>query len=101
MAAGDTSLIIIAYYFSYYLRFDGKITLNEMENFKTTLIGIVPLKLTVLYFFGLYKGMWRYIGIHDLIELINANIVSTCFIIAAIFRTHRFIGFSRGVFILI
>ncbi len=91
MAAGDTSLIIIAYYFSYYLRFDSRITLNEMENFKTALIGVVPLKLAILYFFG----------IHDLIELINANIVYKCFIMAAIFRTHRFIGFSRGVFILI
>ena len=100
MLVGDILLIITAYYFSYYLRFDGKITLNELENFKTTLIGIVPLKLAILYFFGVYKGMWRYTGIHDLIELINANAVSTGFIMAAIFITHRFKGFSRGVFII-
>ncbi|MDM8542132.1 nucleoside-diphosphate sugar epimerase/dehydratase [Desulfococcaceae bacterium HSG9] len=100
MTAGDTLLIIMAYYVSYYLRFDGKITLKELETFKTTIIGIAPLKLAVLYFFGLYKGMWRYAGIHDLIELMNANVVSTGFIMAIIFITHRFIGFSRGVFII-
>jgi len=100
MAAGDISLIIMAYYFAYYLRFDGKISLKDLENFKTTLIGIVPLKLVILYFFGLYKGLWRYTGIHDLIELINANVISTGFIMAAIFITHRFVGFSRGVFII-
>ena len=100
MLVGDMSIIITAYYLSYYLRFDGQIVLNELENFKTTLIWIVPLKLAVLYFFGLYKGMWRYTGIHDLIELINANVVSTVFIMAAIFITHRFISFSRGVFII-
>jgi len=100
MLVGDISIIIMAYYFSYYLRFDGEINLNQLDNFKTTLIGIVPLKLAVLYFFGLYKGMWRYTGIHDLIELINANVVSSGFIMAAIFITHRFIGFSRGVLII-
>ncbi len=100
MLVSDTSLIIMAYYFSYYLRFDGKITLNVLENFKTTLLGIVPLKLAILYLFGLHNGMWRYTGIHDLIALINANIVSTGLIMAAIFITQRFIGFSRGVFII-
>ncbi len=100
MVVGDLSLIIMAYYFSYYLRFDGKITLNEFEKFKTTLVGIAPLKLTILFLFGSYKGMWRYAGIHDLIELINANIVSTGLIMIAIFSLHRFVGFSRGVFII-
>lgn len=100
MVVGDVSLIILAYYFSYYLRFDGRISLNEFEKFKTTLIGIVPLKLAILFLFGSYKGMWRYAGIHDLIELFNANIVSTGLIMMGVFLIHRFIGFSRGVFII-
>ena len=66
---GDTVLVGLAYFLAYYLRFDGNISAASLAQWKNTVVWIIPLKLASLYFFGLYKGMWRYTSIHDFINL--------------------------------
>ena len=72
---GDAVLCGLAYYLSYILRFDGNIPAGELANWMSTVVWIVPLKLTCFFFFGLYKGMWRYTGIYDLENLIKACVI--------------------------
>ena len=95
---GDIFLIIFSYYFAHYIRFDGDIPLKEIINFQITVVWILPLKLICFYFFNLYKGMWRYTSIHDLINLIKACLISSVTIAMFLGITVRFQGFSRGVY---
>ena len=66
-----------------------------MEN---TVVWIVPLKLACFFFFGLYKGMWRYTGIYDLENLIKACVISSGIIVFILVLKVRFVGFPRSVF---
>ena len=100
MLFGDMVLVFSAYFLSYYLRFDGQIPQRELTNFMQTIIWIVPLKLLCLGFFDLYKGMWRYTSIYDLINLTKACFTSSAIIIVLLLITVRFVGFPRSVFII-
>ena len=98
MLLGDAILVALAYFLSYYLRFDGDIPARELANWRQTLVWIVPLKLVCLYFFGLYKGMWRYTGIYDLENLIKACVISSGIIVFILVLKVRFVGFPRSIF---
>jgi FlaA1/EpsC-like NDP-sugar epimerase len=94
----DAVLIGVAYFLAYYLRFDGNLSVSELANWTKTVVWIVPLKLICLFFFGLYKGMWRYTGIYDLENLIKACLISSGVIVFILVLKVRFVGFPRSVF---
>ncbi|MBF0468943.1 MAG: polysaccharide biosynthesis protein, partial [Desulfamplus sp.] len=52
------------------------------------------------FFFDLYKGMFRYVGISDLWNLFKASLAATLLILFGIFIFSRFDGFSRAVLII-
>ena len=95
---GDTVLVGLAYFLAYYLRFDGNISAASLAQWKNTVVWIIPLKLASLYFFGLYKGMWRYTGIYDLENLVKACIAGSAIIVSVLVISVRFVGFPRSVF---
>lgn len=96
----DTFLVVFAYHLAYFLRFDGIIPPAFFNKFLQTVIWIAPLKLFCFYLFNLYRGMWRYTSIHDLINLTKACIVSSALIAAILAITIRFTGFARSVFVI-
>ena len=100
MVGADAVLSVAAYFAAYLVRFDVRLPHNELHTFLTTVIWILPLKLLSLFFFKLYRGMWRYTGIHDLLNLLKATLASSAAIVFIILVFHRFEGFSRGVFII-
>ncbi|HIJ41757.1 MAG TPA: polysaccharide biosynthesis protein, partial [Deltaproteobacteria bacterium] len=95
---GDAVLSGLAYYLAYYLRFDGSIPAGELANWMNTVVWTVPVKLACFFFFGLYKGMWRYTGIYDLENLIKACVISSGIIVFILVLKVRFVGFPRSIF---
>ena len=58
-------------------------------------------KIVSLFYFDLYRGMWRFTSIADLFNIIKASSISTLLIICFIlFSPHRFVGFPRSVFVI-
>jgi FlaA1/EpsC-like NDP-sugar epimerase len=100
MLLGDITLLSLSYYFAYYLRFGGSIPARELANFSWSVIWIVPVKLLCFFFFDLYKGMWRYTSLHDLIKLIKACVAGSCIILLTLLVTVRFEGFPRSIFVI-
>ena len=98
MLAGDAFLMAIAYYLAYCLRFECIFPSNEMANFVSTVIWTVPIKLGCFFYFGLYKGMWRYSGIEDLKNLTKACVAGSTIIVLVLLVTVRFVGFPRSIF---
>jgi len=49
---------------------------------------------------GVYRGMWRYTGLDDLIVFAKAVVLSSVLSVLAILFTFRFEGFSRAIFII-
>jgi len=96
----DILLVTGSLYFAYLVRFDFIIDGKELQNFKKTLPFILIVKFVCFYFFDLYRGMWRYTSIIDLLNVIKASTISSLFIIGFILFKTRFEGFSRSVFVI-
>ena len=96
----DFFLLYLSYYLSYSIRFEGDIPASHLANFQKTAWVVVIFKLGCFFLFRLYKGMWRYTSISDLLNLVKATIVSSAIIILAILFIHQFRGFARSVFII-
>jgi len=97
MLAIDAVLVFSGMYLAYFLRFDGNIPKRHMANFIGSIGWILPVKMACFYAFGLYRGMWRYTGIQDLIRLVKATLLASAVISLSILATTRFEGWSRGV----
>ncbi len=96
----DLVLLVAAIQISYLLRLDFRF----LAIYQTNLMKILPLflltKVIVFHFFDLYKGMWRFTGIRDLINVIKAATVSSLIIFTGILLATRFIGFPRSAFVI-
>ncbi|MFH1673216.1 MAG: nucleoside-diphosphate sugar epimerase/dehydratase [Pseudomonadota bacterium] len=96
----DVVLLALAYFLAYVVRFEAKLGAGELLIIRQTIVPVVLCKLVVFYFFNLYRGMWRYTGIVDLLNVIKAVAVSSAIIITVILMLSRFQGFSRSVFVI-
>jgi FlaA1/EpsC-like NDP-sugar epimerase len=57
----------------------------------------VIIKIISFVFFDLYKGMWRYAGINDLLNILKAVVVSTGVFVLYLVAIYSFSGISRSV----
>jgi FlaA1/EpsC-like NDP-sugar epimerase len=96
----DLALFIVAHFGAYILRFDFQIPANELKNIYKVLPYLLAIKVTVFYACGMYKGMWRYTGLNDLGRLSISVGISSSSLIFCMMILNRFVGFSRGAFIL-
>ncbi len=94
--------IAISFLLAFYLRFEFQFPANEVISLERALPMVIGLKLVVFYLFKIYSGMWRYVSIHDLMQIFLANVVSSLilFVVIMTWRQEYFIGFSRSVLVL-
>jgi len=96
----DAFLVGTAYALAFLLRFEGQVPPREWMHFRNTLPYIVPLKLILFALFGLYRGMWRYTSLMDLVNILKTSLVSSAGLALFILMTYQFRGFPRSVFVL-
>lgn len=94
----DFVLICLAYYSAYFLRFEGSILESNLFLIRESIVWIILIKMSIFFSFGLYRGVWRYISISDLVTVFK--VVSLGSIASVIFLTFvfRFREYSRAVF---
>lgn len=96
----DTFLITLSYYVAYLLFFGPFENSDNWELFIKTLPLLIVLKLFAFLASGVYRGLWRYTSIADLITFTKAVILGSALSVVAILLIYRFENFSRAVFIL-
>ena len=96
----DACLVMAAYFLAYFLRFEGQIPEQEWVNFNSTFAYILFFKLFIFIAFNLYRGMWRYTSLVDMLNILKATITSSVGIVLAILFIYHFKKFSRSVFFL-
>jgi len=87
----DILVIMASLLLAFSLRYDFSIPAKSISGLGTYLLWALPVKLSVFYFFGLYRGMYRYTSIWDLINIgkatvIAALIINSVFLIIPLFR---------------
>ncbi len=69
----DMAIISLSYYLAFLLRFEGDF--GQVKNYYlTTLPLVLTTKTIVFHFVGLYRGVWRYTNINDLVRMVKAVI---------------------------
>jgi FlaA1/EpsC-like NDP-sugar epimerase len=96
----DVILISASIIISYAIRLDTLQLNRYYHQILVSLPVILASRLTVFAYFGLYRGMWRFIGIRDLIKLIQATTASSIISVVTLFLLYRLEQYPRSVFIL-
>src|SRR3989442_1776519 len=93
-------LIVDANLLAFLLRFEGAVPAAYRDLAFQTLPLVLTIYTAGLWGFDLFRGLWRYVGLHDLANILWASIVST---VALYSVTRWVIGWSdypRSVIIL-
>ena len=96
----DVILVILAYWSAYAINFGALSGSTAWKLFLRTVPVVVFVKMATLLVAGVYRGIWRYTGLDDLIVFIKAVLVSSVVTVMAVLFAFRFEGFSRTVFII-
>jgi UDP-GlcNAc:undecaprenyl-phosphate GlcNAc-1-phosphate transferase len=73
----DLLVVVAAFIMAFHLRFGGAPPAAQMDVMIQALPGLVVLKITVFYAFGLYHGVWRHAGTPEVIRLTKASILAS------------------------
>lgn len=98
--AADILLICVSMTGAYLIRFEFSIPDHFLSSHIRFLPWVVVTKIIGFYLFNLYRGMWRYTSIVDMLNIIKAASSGSLVLIAVVLFTSRFIGYSRSVFII-
>ncbi len=96
----DILLLTISYFSAYLLKFDGVLSPFNRGLIEQTLPLVLAVKISCLWFFGLYRGQWRFASLDDIFKIIKAVLLSSATIVGILVFLYRFEGFSRVVFLL-
>ncbi len=99
IAVTNCLIISVSFYLAFLLRFDLRLPTEYLGIFIRTMPLAIVIKFIVFYYFGLFRGLWRYVSIGDLWQIIKAGIVSSAIFIVSVVFSFGLHGFPRSVFI--
>ena len=99
MIFGIIDVLIIAFslFFSFMLRFDFLIPKNTLLDIYKFMPIILSSKLFSFFIFGLYKGMWRYTSLSDIINISKASSLGSLISLSILSLSYGLSGFPRSV----
>ena len=96
----DAFLITLAYYTAFELLFPGFEDSSNWAIFVKSLPILIVVKLGSFLVVGVYRGLWRYTSVSDLVTFSKAVLLGSMLSVLCILLLYRFEGFSRTVFIM-
>ncbi|HEY3027450.1 MAG TPA: hypothetical protein VGJ55_14970 [Pyrinomonadaceae bacterium] len=96
----DVLLITLAYWSAYAIEFNEASEKGAWGLFLRTLPVLVFVKLGAFLVMGVYRGIWRYTSIDDLMVFAKAVVLGSIACVLIVLFKFRFIGFSRTVFVI-
>ena len=94
----DVVLVILAYWSAYAINFASDSPAWHL--FIRTLPVLVFIKMSVFLVMGVYRGLWRYTSMSDLIVFAKAVVLSSVGSLMVLLFLFRFEGYSRKVFVI-
>ncbi len=96
----DGFLISLAYYYSYVILFPGFEETSDWNLFLKSLPLLIVMQLSAFLVMGVYRGIWRYTSIKDLVTFSKGVILGSILSVLSILLIYRFKDFSRTLFVL-
>ena len=96
----DFFLIAFAYYLAFALRFEFRLSDALLSLYLTSLPVVVIAAYAGFLMTGVYRALWRYTGLDDLVRIAAAGFCASGLAVLGLAVLYRFAGHSRVVFIL-
>jgi FlaA1/EpsC-like NDP-sugar epimerase len=100
MLTADACLFATALISAYLVRFDFALPPAFAAQIPLLLVILIPLKLLVYYNLDLYRGLWRYTSLLDILRLCEATALGFVTVTVLLLYRERFAGYSRAVFLM-
>jgi len=92
-------VIPVAWFLAYFLRYNlGQVPISYLQNGLKVLPVLIVIQLFFYWLFGLYRGVWRFASMPDLIRIIKAVIAGSLVSFLALFLMMRLAEIPRSVF---
>jgi UDP-GlcNAc:undecaprenyl-phosphate/decaprenyl-phosphate GlcNAc-1-phosphate transferase len=96
----DVVLVILAYYGAHVTLFGAELGSAVWGLFLKTVPVLIFVKMSALLVLGVYRGLWRYISLDNIIGYGKAVAAGSVASVLVLLFAFRFEGFSRAVFVL-
>jgi len=97
----DLLVIPLAWLVAYWLRFNlDTIPPEYWQQAVSMLPGVMVIQGGLFWYFGLYRGVWRFASVPDLLRILKAVMVGVAITAAFMFLLNRLQGVPRSVFAL-
>jgi FlaA1/EpsC-like NDP-sugar epimerase len=95
----DAIIFAVSILLAYTVRYTFAIPPSEYRRILVVLPWLISVKVVTFVLMGVYRGMWRYTSLPDMMRLGKASILSSLIVMAGITFINRFQGYPRSVFI--
>ncbi len=96
----DMVLLAAAYVAAWLLRFEGDLSAQGEMLLAQSLPWLLAAKLACFWAFGLYRGEWRYLSVHDIVQIIKGCLAGSLVTVLLLVILYRFAWYSRAVMII-
>ena len=73
----DITLLNIALWFSFFLRYEGRIPLSFVQNWGYLALVMTIVRIACFIAFGLYQSLWSYSSLPELLQIVKAVVISS------------------------
>ncbi len=100
VVASDVLLVAIAYYSAFFLRLGFQTSGQHWEAVVKAFPIVLVVRSSCFYWYGLYRGVWKYTSTPDIVRIIKAVTVGTAVILMLLVFFYRFKAFPRSMFVM-
>ena len=100
IVSADASLFFFSFWGAYYIRFEYAIPPRQWELFMDSLPLVLAIKMSVFSFFHLYRGMWRYTDLTDILKVVKAVVIGSLLVALFLFMINRLEEYPRSIFLI-
>lgn len=93
------ALVSLAYFMAFLLRFEFRMPAEQWNLFLRTLPLLLIIRMAVFAGFHLYKGLWRYVSMPDIVAILKAVTLSSLIFLASVLLVWGH-GFPRSIVVL-
>jgi len=93
-------LVLLANFISFKFRFEGQISTEYWQWMLRGFPFIATVYATGFLLFGIHRGLWRYVGLHDLKAIVIASTASGVVTYAILHGLLGWVGYPRSVLIM-
>ncbi len=94
----DLMMVLVAWFGAYWVRFNfSAIPEHYYQSVIEMAVVVLVIQGAVLFWFGVFRGIWRYVSLNDLVAIVKAVFVGTAMAMTMLFLIARLGNVPRAV----